>query len=346
MALTRPYEGLWFCVIPAMVMLWSLFKAGKRGTGIGSIARWTASAVVPLGAALGFLLVYNHAVTGDALTFPHRLYQQQMMPDAPVFVWEKPEPPPANRHPEISYQIDRFNPEVISSPGVTIGELLRAHLGTALPRIGGFFFQGLLGVGATWAVFSGQVWRRRAGRLALASIVAFLLMLGTLRFFGFPHYAAAWAAPLAVLIVLGFRALCALRWRGWRLPRGLLAIILVGWATVTLGVQTVRSNYPSRWVLDREKLIADLEEKSAADHRGDVVFVIFAPGQPAFTEWVYNSPNIDAQAVIFARSLGPARDVEVARYYPTRHLWKAYLNARGELEDGKLVPYDPAKTAP
>ena len=47
--------------------------------------------------------------------------------------------------------------------------------------------------------------------------------------------------------------------------------------------------------------------------------------------------------MIFARSLGPARDMDVARYYPNRHLWQAWLKTTGELDH--LTPYDPAAPA-
>jgi hypothetical protein len=72
---------------------------------------------------------------------------------------------------------------------------------------------------------------------------------------------------------------------------------------------------------------------------------MMAEGQPAFAEWVYNGPDIDQQTVVFARSLGAARDVEVQKYYPNRHLWQAWLKPSGEL--ARLTPYDPgAKTLP
>ena len=342
MALTRPYEGLWFCAVPAVAMAWKFFltegkmKKGKRGNLLVA----PIAALVPVTAALAFLLTYNHAVTGDALKFPHRLYQEQSEPDVSVFTWEHPGPAPANRNAELSYQIRRFNPETMLAPTVSFVALMQSHLTVALPRLGGFFLPGLFGIGLVWAIFSGQIWRRRAGEIALACLLAFFAMLGTLRFFGFSHYAAAWSAPLAAVIVLGFRGLCAFRFGSWRLPPSLAGLAVVSWAVGTLFQQTARGNPPAPWVLDRLETLANLERQNEADHRGHVVFVMMAEGQPAFAEWVYNGPNIDAQPVIFARSLGTARDAAVARYYPTRHLWQAWLKPSGELD--RLAPYDPA----
>jgi hypothetical protein len=340
MALTRPYEGLWFCALPAGAMAWSFFRWKMADGMLRKKFGVAAAALVPVCAALAFLLVYNRAVTGNALEFPHRLYQQQVEPDVGVFVWDHPQPAPKDRNAEISYQIRRFNPPAMFDASVNFAELLKSDLTIALPRLGEFFFPGLLGLGAAWALLGGQAWRRRAGRLALVSVASFFAMLGTLRFFGFAHYAAAWAAPLAVLIMLGFRGWCALRWKGRRFPPALVALVLLGWAGVVLALQTARGSPPAAWALDRATTINSLEDQSAADHRGHVVFVMMAEGQPAFAEWVYNGPDIDAQPVIFARSLGPARDVEVEHYYPGRHLWQARLKPDGELD--RLTPYDPA----
>lgn len=344
MALTRPYEGLWFCAVPAGVMAWKLYQS-KNETGPWKSKKFILKAATfPIAVGLGFLFAYNNAVTGNAFTFPHRVYQQQAEPDVGVFVWDHPTPPPKERNAELTYQIRRFNPQVMLEPAVSAVDLLKSHLTFALPILGGFFLPGLFGLAAAWAIMSGQAWRRSSGKIALASVVTLLVMLGTLRFFGFPHYAAAWAAPLAVLILLGCRGLCALRWAGRPMAAGLLAMTLLGWVVITLATQTARGTPVRLWVLDRYDTISQLEEQSAKDHQGHVVFVMMAEGQPAFAEWVYNGPTVDAQTVIFARSLGSARDAEVARYYPTRHLWQAWLKPSGELDH--LSPYDPVTPAP
>ncbi len=343
MALTRPYEGLWFCLVPAGAMLARLVLSARLGESRMKLLGWSAAAAAPVAVALAFLLIYNKAVTGDALLFPHRLYQETVAPDVSVFVWEQPGPAPANRNPELSYQMRRFNPPAMLAPTANYAALLSEHVKNVLPRFAGFFLPGLFGLGALWALGSGSAWREQSGRLALASLATFFVMLGTLRFFGFPHYAAAWCAPLAVLIMLGFRGLCAWRWRGRSVPPEVIAVALYGWALVTLFQQTARGDPPHPWVLDRLKVIEQLEQKSVLDRRDHVVFVMMAEGQPDFAEWVYNGPTIDDQTVIFARSLGAARDAEVAKYYPTRHLWQAWLNTHGEI--AKFTAYDPTKTS-
>jgi hypothetical protein len=341
MILTRPYEGLWFCAAP-VVAICGGFLHWKKTAGAGkNIMTSALVALTPVAAALAFLLIYNHAVTGDALKFPHLLYQEQQMPDVGVFVWDHPSPAPLSRNPEISYQLRRFNPEVIFTPKINFGELFRAHISLLTTRISGFFFQGILGLGATWAILSGQLWRQIPGRLALGCFVSFLGMLLTLRFFGFPHYAAAWTAPLAALIILGFRHLALLPWRGQSCAALMIALTALGWALGTLAIQTARGNPPQLWAVTRWEVTTRLEAQAARDHQGQVVFVLMAQGQPAFAEWVYNSADINAQTVIFSRSLGPENDIQVAQYFPERKLWLAWLKPDGELD--RLAPYDPVK---
>jgi hypothetical protein len=72
-----------------------------------------------------------------------------------------------------------------------------------------------------------------------------------------------------------------------------------------------------------------------------LVLVNYAPNRVFHNEWVYNGADIDSQTVVFARSLGPVRDISVAKYYPTRHLWQAWLKPDGELDH--LTTYDPTK---
>jgi len=341
MALTRPYEGLWFCAIPAVAMMARLVHWKTENGKWKNKFTVSVAALAPVVLALAFLLIYNHAVTGNALKFPHRLYQEQQMPDVGVFAWDHPGPAPANRNPELSYQLHRFNPEVMFAPSVSLADLLRAHFDLLTTRIGGFFFQGLLGLGALLAIFSGQIFRRATGRLALGCFACFLFMLLTLRFFGFPHYAAAWTAPLAAIIILGFRSVSLWRWPGRRCASCFLMIVLPVWAIVTLALQTARGNPPRLWTVSRLEVMAQLEDQTTQDQRGHVVFVMMAEGQPAFAEWVYNDALIDDQTVIFARSLGRDKDISVERYYPNRHLWQAWLKPDGQLDH--LTPYDPAE---
>jgi hypothetical protein len=225
---------------------------------------------------------------------------------------------------------------VIFASHISLADLIRAHAKMVVPRLGGFFLANLFILGLAWALVSGQTWRESAGRLAFSCLASLFLMLLTLRFFGFPHYAAAWTAPLAALIILGFRGLAAVH----RQASVIIAVALVGWSAVTLGLQTSCGDPPQLWAVSRLEVTNQLEDQAAQEHRGQVVFVMMAEGQPAFAEWVYNGADIDAQTVIFARSLGSARDIAVAKYYPARHLWQAWLKPDGELD--RLTPYDPA----
>ena len=79
------------------------------------------------------------------------------------------------------------------------------------------------------------------------------------------------------------------------LAAGLSGVAAFGWSVTVLATETTRGDPPKLWVVDRLELTEKLEQASDTDHRGHVVFVMLAEGQPAFAEWVYNSADIDSK---------------------------------------------------
>jgi hypothetical protein len=59
----------------------------------------------------------------------------------------------------------------------------------------------------------------------------------------------------------------------------------------------------------------------------DVVFVQYSPGHSVDAEWVYNSPEIDAQKIIWAHDLGDKEDQRLINYYPDRNIWRVIVSA-------------------
>ena len=52
-----------------------------------------------------------------------------------------------------------------------------------------------------------------------------------------------------------------------------------------------------------------------------LVIVRYAPGRSANAEWVYNSAEIDASSIVWARDMGDAQNSELIDYYPDRKVW-------------------------
>jgi hypothetical protein len=64
-------------------------------------------------------------------------------------------------------------------------------------------------------------------------------------------------------------------------------------------------------------------------HPGDhIVFVHYSDGPQKLYEWVYNSPDIGSQRVIFVHALDPVSNSKLRRHYRHRSVW--VLNVQNE----------------
>jgi hypothetical protein len=137
----------------------------------------------------------------------------------------------------------------------------------------------------------------------------------------------SYPAPLLVsffgLAFLGIRYLGTMRVRKFNLgrywARGLvLAAMLAPFINVPHDIlKTSRVHYPLPWNENRERIIHQLEVEGG----DDLVLVRYAPSHDPAQEWVYNSPDIDSQKVIFARALGADKDCDLVHYYYNRTIW-------------------------
>ena len=80
-------------------------------------------------------------------------------------------------------------------------------------------------------------------------------------------------------------------------------------------------------------------EALVREHPGEhLILVTYAPPKLLVScDWVYNSANIDGQAVVWALSLGAERDAKLIDYYRGRQVWVF------DAEKYQLSPYAAAK---
>jgi hypothetical protein len=169
------------------------------------------------------------------------------------------------------------------------------------------------------------VWgSRTVRRLTLAAAAtAFGLLLDVSMFI---HY----AAPLvALLIILSFLILARLdrfaRAGDPHPPKAIaLLVLMVMFA----------------WPLNRTAHVftskgAVLEPRSRIDRHTVAERVSHEPGRHVIFvrygthrdfEWVFNGADIDSQKVVWAHDLGPARDLELMRYYAGRRFWSLLVD--------------------
>jgi hypothetical protein len=334
MAVTRPLEGCVFALGPAMI-IWSAWWRPKwKNPRAADAMLFAFGAPTALGVAL--MLGYNVATTGSPWLFAHRLYESTHLPRMVLFVWEKSPPDPPNQPAYLAAYEHVFDTNLCADP------LTFAQYWENLKKFSAaqfdFFFPlwtlPLAAAGLTGALLT----RDRAGRCALGCLLLIILPLTTLRFFPFSHYAAAWAAPALLLIVQGARRLAA----GWgrgagrrlRVPAGAVLALLAVWPAME-SVQELTRGFPQWmefiWVYDRMMLQQKLEDRAQADGKQQLVVVTYPADHDPHAEWVFNSPDIATQTVVWVRSLGAERDAELFKWFPQREEWRVLLTGRGQL---------------
>ena len=97
LAATRPFEGLVLAVPCAVVLCAWLGRRLRAGQGRATL-RVLAPAAAVVVAAIGGILLYNRAVTGDPLRLPYTEYDHQYSV-YPPFLWQAKAPEPEFRHP-------------------------------------------------------------------------------------------------------------------------------------------------------------------------------------------------------------------------------------------------------
>lgn len=178
-----------------------------------------------------------------------------------------------------------------------------------------------------WVELFSQPLHSSAGRSAFAFITcglvcAAICFQGTN---GHPHYSAPIAGLLMVIIAQGLRRMQTWSWSGSRrgmiLTHGLVAGSLLITALYTL-TEWLPRPVPQEmaWSLRR----ANMEERLTQTAQADLVFVRYPRVEETglhWEEWVYNRAALDHAPVVWARDLGPDKNLDLARYFSDRQCW-------------------------
>jgi hypothetical protein len=141
---------------------------------------------------------------------------------------------------------------------------------------------------------------------------------------GLPHYFAPASALLYLITVQSMRHLWVLRWRGQQLGAAFVRAIIV----VSLGalpIAIIQSFFhPAQWQhvgdLRRAAIVRQLDALPGPQ-------LVFVNDPPPFGrgEWVYNSADIDASKIVWARDMGPEKNAELLEYFRGRTPWTVNL---------------------
>lgn len=337
--LTRPFEGLLAAVAAWGATAWRWLRS-PSGDRWRLLLRVGIPAAVILAAAAAFLLRYDAAVTGDPLTLPYQL-QRSTYAVGQHFLWQAPRPAPAYRHAELQSFYAGWELEGFQGSR-RFADLLRLWAEKA--RIFWLFFAGpALTLPFVLGILHLRSRRRAIPRAVLAVSVAGWLVIG---WAFFPHYAGPVFGAILLVVVDGLRRLCGLRvarWRVGRLAPVAVAVPLLVTAACRLAAQPLGLQvgaWPPAWystVRYAGYTRGALEEELRRRGGRHLVFVRYAPRHSPHLEWVFNAADLAAAPVLWARSMGPRADAELARYESGREAWLLEPDA----EPFRLVPYDP-----
>jgi hypothetical protein len=326
LVLTRPYEGILMCLPVGFVLARWMVK-GKNRPSTTAVARLAAVPLLFGMAAVAWMGYYDNRAFGNPLTPPYAV-DRATYAIAPYYVWQHMRPEPAYRH-------------AVLRSFYHAGEL---GFYKQIHSVKGFLPYTLVKVGFAFLFFAGfallppllmvrHVFRDKRIRFLVACVL--LLSAGmVIEIFMLPHYLAPFTAAF---YAIGLQMMRHLRqWKPEGKPVGLALVRLtIVVCLLMAGIRVIAepmhfgpnefppSNWnfvwfgPGHWGVARENVEKQLEQIPGQQ----LAIVRYEQDHEPQDEWVYNSANIDASKVIWAREMAPAEDLELIRYYPDRKVW-------------------------
>lgn len=334
--LTRPYEIFVLAAI-LTVALMAVHIRSKSWTVLGKMA---PPYVFIMAACACFQLYYNWRVTGNALELPYMLHEKQyaLVPSFWMLPLHNISPPqdPVLYSLHWGLEKDAYDALKDMGPLQRAGVLLRRSI-TAVPWRPSFHatLPGLLGFLLYVLAFTPVFWFSR--RVHFLAALGMALALSTcLVVWAFLHYFAPLIVVALALIFLLSTYLRSLTIRARRVGNLLVAFILL-----YLPVEPLLIAHSSIVLFSHGGDVPYVTEhariESALDHSAGrhVVIVRYKPDKGPRPDWVYNSANIDAQRIVWARDRGAFDNRKLLAYYHDRHIWVLYADE----SPARLEPY-------
>ncbi len=313
LANSRPYEGAAFCLpIAAAFLFWA---AGKTESPLAWKLRFR-SVVLPLSFVLllnfAFMGYYNWRATGNARTMPISLYEKRYNRGA-IFLWQAPQP----YLKQDNHEFDLFyNGWVRSLYKRNWKDFKRITLRKAdLVSASYLWWDLILIVPALYFLSRRKKYFVLCASL-LFTIAAFLSLAWVL-----PHYIAPSLCALLAIIVVGMRHLRLFRLRGIAFGLFFSRLVVLG-LILQIANAVVTANEDSLGIGGvRMEERAALVKKLNAIPGKHLIFVHYSANHNVHDEWVYNSADIDASKIVWARELDTEQNRKLVEYYKDRHAW-------------------------
>jgi hypothetical protein len=337
MANSRPYEGLVFSIAVAIALpFWlTYWRVGHRRPALTVLLR---RVVLP-----GFLVLaiaaagtgyYYWRVTGSPFRMTYAV-NRQTYAVVPYFLFFDMRAVPTYNHAALRDYYAGWEVQEFEEARTLRGFVRRTwHKAFELWR----FF---IGPAFTLPLFA-LPFALYDRRMRLPLIASCVFCLGWLvETWTFPHYVAP-ATGLVYLVVLQcVRHMSLWRWRGAAaghflarsLPVVCLGMILLRVAAVAAGA-ALEPRWP-RGNLDQPRVVAQLQQ-IPGEH---LVIVRYGPHHNMDRDWVYNEPDIDHAAIVWARDMGNTDNQELLNYFKDRRVWRI----NGDSSPPRLEPYEASR---
>ncbi len=323
LANTRPYEGL---VMSAAAFVALLFLRRRRQQSLVELL--SARCVIPflLVCGTGALLdgYYNYRVTGHATVMPYTVYFHDYR-SAPLLIMFSERTPPHYRNADLANSweadLEHFH-EMRSSPRLLLTEIyvLFKFYCQSL-----FVFPLVLGI-----LLSGSYRMWTAAAICLCVWCGLLIESNHA-----PHYIAGSVGLLPVLGIYGFRWL-----RMVGKSYGPVLILTLATLLCIQGVVRRGDEHGRSWETRRPNFMSPrmIATREAMKHGGRHLILVrySADHIDKSDECVYNSADIDASQIVWARDMGEEKNRELIIYYrASRQIWLY----QPDTDANTLIPY-------
>lgn len=313
LAMTRPYEGLVLTMFVAGTLLYRAVQAGwSPALIVGKLCLPALIALVPAGV---FLTAYNSAVTGDWKRMPYAAHDVQYSAN-PTFLFSHPIP--VERIPEYRHSAMRDYYVGWERLRWTEKASLYGFNPSLATKLWGFF-RFYVGGPFLIPIIAFSLAPRRSWWTFAVAGVGIALLANTQTLYLYAHYIAGITGLMFFLGITGMRLLN--RWKPGARPIGK---VLSGLTVLSLLMGAFGPPLSTLWSpLETQTARSRMEKQIRATRSGKhLLFVSYLPDHNIHDEWVYNGAQIDACEFVWARSISPERDAELAAYYPDRTVWQ------------------------
>jgi len=329
--LSRPYDAAVLAFATAAMVLWFLHKSGTPVRAL--CMRVALPALIVLLICAAGVAYNNRRVTGDVLTLPYQAHERQYAV-ASAFAMIPPRTEPEYRHKVLrqywaDWQVDVWNSARAHPILVRLVNLY---------TVVSFFFP-------FWILFIPVLLcpydlKTPQERVTVLLLLAMLIMVAPLILVK-PHYVAIFVGLLYLRFLHSLIRLWS--WQPWGKPVGRsLGILLVGllvgdFCNNTFGVLR-KGVEVSGFTRGRDSVVQQLENQPGRH----LVMLRYAADHNPHDEWVYNTADVDASAIVWAREMGPEQDRPFIDYFRDRRVWLL----EPDQSPPKLSPYPRSMASP